>query len=197
MTIYRASAVKFPFWQSEFDQLLRLRLDGEDWEQLHDDVIEHNSFNLPSHSRRQSLFSTLQKRINSLAQEVIDMYEQLNVDNQKLINLVGIMNVDPVVQTFILRTFRNELLVGDRILEPFEMEAFFKQLEVEHVEVSEWTADTVKRLSATIRNYLRQAGLAQDTDRGLQVLPPLLDIRLSRMLEAVGHRDYVLALTGR
>ncbi|KRN19468.1 DUF1819 family protein [Lacticaseibacillus camelliae] len=197
MASYSAGAVKYPFWFYEFKQAMEWLDEGETWDQIQSRIITHNWFKLTSKGRRQNLYSQLTKRVMSLTDPIYSVFFNTDTDNQRLIDLIGLMNTNLLFKTFILRTYRDELMMGDQKLEDFEIQAFFRRLQAEDEKVAKWQDETIDRLAGTFRNYLRQAGLAKLNGSTLLVTRPLLDPALEDALVEVNHQDYVAALTGR
>lgn len=197
MVRYSAGAVSRPFWFSEFRQVLDWYLDGQTWEDIRSVIVEQNYFMLPGNTRRITLFGAMSRRINSLSPAVQTLMSRLDPENQRVISLVSLMNTELLVKSFMTRVYREELLLGDMKVEPYEMQSFFRGLQTEDADVARWTDQTVARLTSMIRNYLIEAGLAKDDDGDLILTRLLLDPRLEDALSAAGHQDYVLALTGR
>lgn len=197
MSGYSAAAVKFPFWFYEFKQAMEWQRDGEQWEQVKHHILDENWFKLSSTSRRQSLYSEVAQRVQSLTPEISNLFFNTDLDNQRLINLIGMMNTNRLFKAFILRTYRDELMLGDLKLEDYEIQAFFRQIQTEDDAAAKWQDETVQRLGGSFRNYLTQAGLAKLDGTTLLVTRPLLDPALEDALVADNHQDYVAALTGR
>ncbi|ERL65762.1 hypothetical protein L248_1838 [Schleiferilactobacillus shenzhenensis LY-73] len=125
------------------------------------------------------------------------MFSQLDPVNQKMVNLISIMNTESLTYSFMYEVFRQELVLGDRRIEPYEVTAFFNKLSLEYPQVAKWTDQTVSRLQSTLRNYLRSAGLVKNDGDDLVVQSYLVDPRLIDQLRADNKPDYIAIFTGR
>ncbi|WP_225047863.1 DUF1819 family protein [Lacticaseibacillus kribbianus] len=192
-----AGTVSNGFWFPEFTQLMAWVNEGDDDATIKRRVVEENTFKQRTRDRAARMTACLLRRIHSLPAALQEDFAGLDLDNQRVLVLVGIMNTDQLVQQFMLDCFRSAVVMGDQILQSYELDAFFLRLQGEREEVAGWQDETITRLKGTLRNYLRGAGLVTDADGQLVLRRPLLSSRVVAALQDAGHADFVIALTGR
>lgn len=197
MKKYRAGAVKYGFWFPEFVSVLDWVLAGDTDTEIRRRVMEENPFELPSAARRQNVTTCLLTRVHAIGASMQTVFTSVDTENQRLIVLISIMRSDPLIERFILDCFKEAVVLGDEILESYELDSFFSRLQVQQEDVAAWQPVTIARLKNTIRNYLRSAGIAQGTGEELRLRRVLMDTRLVTSLQEMGHQDYIYALTGR
>jgi hypothetical protein len=192
-----AGAVKFQFWFTEFVQTIDMANDNDDFALLRQQILAKNTFHASSPARLETMTGVVLRRVSSLTPEMRRLVDQLDPVNQRIVNLIAIMNTEQLMYTFMYNVFRPELILGDRKIEDYEISAFFKKLPLEHQEAAQWTDQTLKRLRSTVTNYMRNAQVVKDYKDMLVVENYLLDDRLANQLREESHMDYLAILTGR
>ncbi|MEY4715908.1 BrxA family protein [Lacticaseibacillus paracasei] len=86
---------------------------GKDWDDITEAIIDDNIFKMSSKNRATDLKKEMFLRISSLPVSFIELFEQLPLNNQKIMNLIAIMNARPLVEDFVLDVVKKELLTGD------------------------------------------------------------------------------------
>lgn len=192
-----AGAVKFQFWFTEFVQAMGMANDNDDFTVLRQQILAENTFHASSHARLITTTGVVLRRVGSLTPAMRALFDQLDPVNQRIMNLIAIMNTEQLMYAFMYDVFRPELILGDRQIEAYEMAAFFKKLPLTHKEAAHWTEETLRRLQSTVAQYLRRAQIVKDYKDTLVVENYLLDERLADRLREENHLDYLSILTGR
>lgn len=197
MKKYSAGAVKYGFWFAEFTAVLPLVLAGDDDATIKQRIIDENTFELSSLDRQKNVAGRILMRIRALPKELQSIFFSLDTDNQRVAVLISIMNTDLLIESFMLDCFKDAVVLGDEVLQEYEIDGFFSNLQANREEVAAWQDKTVARLKVSIRGYLRAAGIARNVDDQLVLQRPLLDTRLISILQDHGNENYIIALTGR
>ncbi|WP_338217585.1 DUF1819 family protein [Lacticaseibacillus salsurivasis] len=197
MKKFSAGAVKYGFWFPEFVSVLNWVMDGDTDAEIQHRAMNENPFELPSAARRQNVTGCLLKRVHAMPEPMQTLFISTDTENQRLIVLISIMKTDPLIELFILDCFKEAVVLGDEVLEDYELDSFFSHLQVQREDVASWQPATIERLKNTIRNYLRSAGIAQGTGEELRLRRVLMDTRLVTILQDMGNQNYIYALTGR
>lgn len=197
MKKYSAGAVKYGFWFAEFTTVLLWTLAGDDDPTIKRRIIDDNFFELTSLDRRQSLANRILLRIHAIPQSLQTIFFSLDVDNQRLVVLLSIMKTDLMFEAFMLDCFKDAVVLGDEVLQDYELDGFFSNLQATREDVAKWQDKTILRLKNTIKNYLRASGIARTERNQLILQRPLLDTRLISILKDQGNDNYIIALTGR
>jgi hypothetical protein len=193
---YSAGINKNSFWLTELVSIARMRDDEKDWSEIKHDVTDENILLASSTARAKQMYGVLNRRLNSLPNSLTSLLVVADLDSQKMINLVAIMNTELLVKDFVLERFRDELILGDSKIEPYEIQSFFDKLQANHDAIAGWTDQTIHRLTGTLKNYLKMAGIAVADGENLLVQRPLLTMSLETTLRKEGYSAYVSALTG-
>lgn len=192
-----ANLVNHAFWLMEFGQTVDLALANPELDQVRQDIIAKNTYAAATPARLKQQAGVVTRRVQALAPAWWTLFDQLDPNNQRLVNLVAIMVTEPLMYTFMYDVYRQELILGDRRIEPYEMVAFFNKLSLEHEEVAQWRDETVQRLQSTMRNYLREARLAVDDHGTLMLQGYILDQCIINLLQDENKQDYLAIFQGR
>ncbi|WP_164847994.1 DUF1819 family protein [Lacticaseibacillus hulanensis] len=196
MAKYSAGINKNGFWLNELVTVAEMRLDGDDWAAIKSAMVDDNVLLISSRQRATQMYGVMNRRLSSLPMPIVDRIPTFDLDSQKIINLIAIMNTELLIKTFVVEQFRDELILGDSTIEPYEIQSFFDHLQATHEDVAQWTDQTIHRLSRTIKNYLKMAGLAVADGDNLIIQRPILSYELESLLHEEGYSEYVTALTG-
>ncbi|WP_445618759.1 DUF1819 family protein [Lacticaseibacillus paracasei] len=197
MKKFSASFISRSFWFPEFSAVISMLNNGKDWDDITEAIIDDNIFKMSSKNRSTDLKKEMFLRSSPLPASFVELFEQLPLNNQKIMNLIAIMNARPLVEDFVLNVFKKELLTGDLRLEPYEISAYLQDLPLQHPETAHWTQQTLKKIQTKFHEILTQSGLAEDVGGAMQLKRALLEASLIAWLKQNGKSDYILALTGR
>ncbi|WP_164507220.1 DUF1819 family protein [Companilactobacillus furfuricola] len=197
MNKYSASMVSHAFWMDEFSEYIDLVNEGMSEEEIRSKSIDDNYFKQSSKSRARDMFNVLSKRVNSLDKDLITLFPSLDIQNQRLVNLISIMNINTLFKEFMYETYRDELIVGDEKLNDYEVEGFFNQKMQESDQVAQWTEKTIGRLRSVFKTFVREAGLMKDHGDYDDVIRPLIDFRLEDSLRTNQNNEALAIFLGR
>ncbi|MCW3779302.1 DUF1819 family protein [Levilactobacillus namurensis] len=197
MPQYSATLIGYSFWFREFSQYLALLDQGVSPTEIREMGVEDNYFQEPTTSRAVKMLQSIQRRVETLDADYRDLFPQLDLANQKLLNLLTVMFSDPLFNDFMYDVYRSELLLGDAKLHAYEVEAFFNQKQLENPQIAHWTLQTVHRLASAFQSFLREAGLLENHGDYDAVQRALLDTRLMMLLRAKHANRELASLLGR
>ncbi|AXX64253.1 DUF1819 family protein [Bombilactobacillus bombi] len=194
MKYYNAGIVSQSLWYEEFNLYLNYLNQGKTYSEVKNLSDQKNIFQASSTNRAQRMSRALTNRIIAIPQEVREIYFQLDVTNQKLVDFLGIMLTNRLLREFMYEVYRDELILGDRKLEDAEIQAFLTRKQEENAQVASWQEATIHHLKSTIKSLLRETGLVKKNQRknSDDVTPIMLDIFLIQSLKAA-HLDYELS----
>jgi hypothetical protein len=194
MKYYNAGIVSQSLWYEEFNLYLNYLNQGKTYSEVKNLSDQKNIFQASSTNRAQRMSRALTNRIIAIPQEVREVYFQLDVTNQKLVDFLGIMLTNRLLREFMYEVYRDELILGDRKLEDAEIQAFLTRKQEENAQVAAWQEATIQHLKSTIKSLLRETGLVKKNQRknSDDVTPIMLDIFLIQALKAA-HLDYELS----
>ncbi|WP_164505066.1 DUF1819 family protein [Companilactobacillus hulinensis] len=197
MAKYSAGLVSRSFWYNEFSQYIDLINSGKSFDDIKAMSVEDNYFKQSSKDRSIRMYQTIKMRIDTLDKSYLELFPSLNMSNQKIVNLVSIMNMDKLFSEFMYESFRDELLLGDSKLYDYEVQSFFDRKQAESDQVAGWTDETVLRLAGSYLSFLREAGLLEDKGEYDDVIRPLIDIRLQDVMRDQNANVALASLLGR
>ncbi|WP_367295968.1 DUF1819 family protein [Levilactobacillus yonginensis] len=197
MSQYSASIITHSFWFTEFSQYLELRDQGIDDADIRSMSIDDNYFQQQSTARALDMVRVVKQRVDTLDVDYFDLFPSLDLENQKIVNLLASLHLNRLFDEFMYEVYRNELLLGDAKLHSYEIEAFFSQKQVENEKIASWKEETIRRMAGTFKTFLREADLLENQGDYDLVKRPLLDVRLEMLLHTKGEDRQLAALVGR
>lgn len=196
MKEYNAGIVSTSFWYDEFRQYIQLINSGMETEEIREQAIDSNLFLASTTARAKRMIGAVSKRVNSLDEDVKILFDVLDISNQKALNMIAIMNTNKLIKEFMYEVYRNELIMGDSVIETHEYIAFFNKKQSESVEIAAWTDQTVKRMRGIIHTFLIDAGLVVERDRKDYIRRVQLNHQLRELFINNGQQILVDSLTG-
>jgi len=193
---YRAGLVKLSFWFSEFRKVIQLLNDGmtlKDIEQLN---IGENIFSAPTQARAIQIYNTVSTRVKSLHADFYSIFEKSDITNQKIINLMAIMESDALFFDFMYEVYREKLLLGVDEIADSDISIFFKDKQLQSERVAKWTDYTLKRLGECYKTMLMEAGVLERETGVRRIIRPITDRALEAKLKEHGMAITLHALTG-
>lgn len=192
MSKYSAGLTSDAIWLPEFKKCIELYQSGMTTEEIKFESDENNILQLPTKKQAKRAAGNLTLRITALPTNIVDIFSSLDIVNQKLVALLSFMLTNQLVDDFMYEAYRDELVLGDGILEDYEVEAFMIRKQSEVNKVAQWSDQSIKRLKGVLRTILRDAGLLEKGEKGDRVIQPFLDMGLETAM-AAAHLDRQLA----
>ena len=130
---YNAGITSYALWFSEFKLCVSMYQEGNTLDDIKQASDNNNVLEMPSRDRAKRASRNLTKRLKILPENIINQFEFLDVNNQKLVALLSMMLTNRLLNEFVYEVYRNEIILGDRVLEEREMIEFItrKQMESE------------------------------------------------------------------
>lgn len=180
---YSAGAVSKGFWFQSFRKYNDYLSNGLSDDEIKEKQEKENIFLAPSKSYGKRMVNEISKRVKNLPQEIIGLMPNLLVQDQKLVNLLGVMLTDKLFFEFMNEVYRNKLNFENYILLDSEIKIFFKNKEEQSEKVRDFKDQTKRRLIGTYKTYLREAGLAIDENNEFKLKKPILDMNLEKSMK--------------
>lgn len=165
---------------------------------LSDDDIKYESdnnniFQMSSKGRAQRASRNLLKRIAALPENIVALFPSLDMANQKIVALLAFMLINQLLDDFMYEAYRDELVLGDRILEDYEVEAFMMHKQTQVAQMANWSEQSITKIKRMLKTMLRDAGLLEAKDH---VVQPFLDSRLEECMNAAGLQRQLASFKG-
>ena len=196
MNKYSSGLVSESFWFLEVKKIIKMLNQGKTWEDIKKEALEDNLFGLAKTSRAKRVYGYLKNRITNLDDYTLDMFENSDLQTQKIINLIAIAKQNTLFFEFIYEVYREKAIFKEVELTASDINVFFKNKQTQHEDISAWTDVTLKRLRSAYFNFLTDAGLLTVDRKSYLITPPILDIDLERSLIDSGNESLARAIKG-
>lgn len=193
---YSAGLVSKCFWFSEFKMYIQLRLAGYTDIEIKEKNDQENIFLAVSSNRQKEIYQNMKRRVNQLDKAGLKLFGQLDIDNQKLFNLISILLIDDLFSDFMTEVYAENLRRGNLQLTPIDYRSFFTEKQRSSEDLLKWKDYTIKRLISAYQTNLIETGLIRGEKESGRMTPILLDKRLVQWLINKNRKDIVLALGG-
>jgi hypothetical protein len=194
--IYTAGTVKVAFWFMEFRKVVELLQEGKSFEEIKVLNKEQNIFGAPTVTRATQIFNTVTARIRCLPSSFYPLMLQSDVTTQKLWNLAAVLANDTLFFDFVYEVLRGKLIVGTDEFSNVDIQAFFKNKQLQDEKVAQWTDATLVRLGGSYKTMLYEAGLIDKGKNSRRIYRPILDMAMEHWLKDNGLDILVKTLTG-
>ena len=193
---YSAGIMSQSFWLNEFRQLLKLKRENCEPDEMKKRVIEENLFGAPNEYRAKRIYGYLINRVSLVEKELSDLFFSSDLATQKLINLIAVLRGDRLFFEFLYEVYRDKIILGEKTLELSDGKIFFNHKETQDDNVLAWKDQTKKRVQSAYFNFMTEANLLEIVDKKKLITPPLLDIALENYLRSNGETAIIKAITG-
>lgn len=193
---YSAANVSKGFWFNEFRQYNELIQEGLTEKEIRKQQKEENIFLAPSISYGTKKVGEVARRTRTLPNELLDLFFKVNLSDQKVINLLGIMMTDRLFFEYIYEIYREYLLFGKEKFEDSDVRIFMKNKSEQSEKVANFSDSAKKRLVTSYKTYLKEANLLVEKEGELVTNKILLDIDLENALKKEKLSPYYKAIQG-
>ena len=145
----------------------------QDWKEVKNSLMEHNSLNKIKQSTFKREFSEIKKRLSSLSEEQLYLLINGSYDDSKAMILLSLIKVYTFLNDFIVEVLRNKYLQFDTNISEKDYFKFVHSKCISHNELNEITEVTTKKVKQVIFKLLEQVGLVTQTKNGI-ILKPIL-----------------------
>lgn len=193
---YSAGLVSRRFWFSEFKLYVELRQNGYTDQEIKKKSDQDNIFLAVSTNRQKRTFQYIKRNVAVLQESGLALFSELDIDNQKLLNLITILMEDVLFNEFMFEVFGPKLKNGIKRLDQIDYRVFFTEKQRESDELKKLKEYTLKRLASAYRTHLVEAGLLIAQKDYDEITPKLLDRRIVQWLVEQNRKEIVLSLGG-
>lgn len=197
--VYSAGLVSQRFWFYEIKQYIEMLNDGKTDKEIKQLSDEINVFGAVSASRAKEIFNAARRRANVLGKEMQELFQKLNIDNQKVVALISVLMLNDLLLEFMLEVYQVKLQKGIMQLPTTDYKAFFSEKQRTNDIVAGWKPYTYNRLGSAYKNYLLEAGLIRENGNVDIITPKLLDSRVIAWLKSINRleiAEVAITITG-
>lgn len=194
---YNGGIASYAIWLPEFTKFISLYQSGHSIEEIKKLSDEQNIFKMSTPARAKRCSRNLAVRVEVLPQSIIELYPNLDTNNQNIVALLSLMLTSRILDEFIYDVYRPKVAFRETTLNDYEVEEFINNKRIESTEVAKWSLNTYKRLKGALKTFLRDAGLLEKdkTSKTDKVIFPLIDSQLLLLMKNE-NLDYELAALG-
>ncbi|GEQ33686.1 DUF1819 family protein [Marinilactibacillus psychrotolerans] len=197
--VYSAGLVSQRFWFYEIKQYIEMLNDGKTDKEIKQLSDEINVFGAVSANRAKEIFNAARRRANVLGKEMQELFQKLNIDNQKIVTLISVLMLNDLLLEFMLEVYQVKLQNGIMQLSTTDYKAFFSEKQRTNDVVAEWKPYTYNRLGSAYKNYLLEAGLIRENGNVDIITPKLIDSRVIAWLKSINRleiTEVAITITG-
>ena len=165
---YNAGLMSQSFWFIEFKKIVELYRDGNDYGEIKRQCIDENLFGAINPNREKRMCGYLLIRLKSMDERLIELFAGSDIETQKIINLITVMDTNRLFFEFVYEVYRKKLLIGENSISLQDTNIFFTEKESQNDDLASWNETTRKRLKSLFLNFLIEAGLVKWTDEKKQ-----------------------------
>lgn len=194
---YNGGIASYAIWLPEFTKFISLYQSGNSIEKIKKLSDEQNIFKMSTPARARRCSRNLAVRVKTLPQSIIELYPNLDTNNQNIVALLSLMLTSRILDEFVYDVYRPKVTFRETTLNDYEVEEFINNKRIESPEVAKWSLNTYKRLKGALKTFLRDAGLLEKdkTSKTDKVIFPLIDSQLLLLMKNE-NLDYELAALG-
>ncbi|WP_088049427.1 DUF1819 family protein [Virgibacillus dakarensis] len=170
---YRSTIKSKPFFYRETRKLTEFYTQGFNEDEIRDQVINQNIFQVKTETRKKEIASTILKRLKTLDDLLLNKIVTADITTSKLIVLYAILKTDRLFCEFMNEVFREKLVIQDPTLEDRDFNAFFEAKRQQSETVAKWKDYTFYKLQQVYVRILFEAGLLSKHNREIQI--PLMN----------------------
>lgn len=163
---------------------------------LKEKSMEDNIFQVESENRRMELASTIEKRLGSLDEYLIEKVVSSDVETSKIIVLYAILKSDRLFFEFINEVYKEKIILKDLYIRDKDFSMFFQNKREQSERVSSWTEMTLKKLKQVYIRVLFESGLIMNQKGDKEIKVPIIDSNIKDYLYKIGDKMYINAILG-
>ena len=148
----------------EMEVVVPLYLEHSKWEEVGKLVNDENLFQLTSQASSIRVFREVRQRLQTLDQETLEIFTELNLDEKRAIALIAACKKYPFIFDFIRITLKDKIQVFDQTLREEDLDVFWNTQTIEHPELEDIAETTKKKLKQVLVRLLAEAGILSSTE---------------------------------
>lgn len=190
---YTSNIKSMPFLFLEMKRTALLLCDGKSKEEILALSIDENIYQLNKEQRRRELPSKMLTRLLSINNDLVKVVALSNEAEAKLVSFFAMMKTDRLLFEYMYEVIADKFSIGQYEIADRDFEDFFDRKVQNSDIVASWKTDNLKKIRTAIKKTLIDAGLAKKNDKGLEILPPLVDKDFCRLFDGE-DKQYMKAI---
>ncbi len=191
---YRGGSVAERFWLVEFKKTLEFVLEGQTAKEIKEKQANDNFLLAKTDDYSKRTVNTVLRRISRMPKNILELFKELDLENQKIIILIAIMFDDRLFFEFVYEIYRPSIMNEDFILSKEKENEFINKKSIESEHFNKFKEYTKKRLISSYRNYLLEADVIVSENKEYVMKRLFLDERLVELLKEHEYEFVLKAL---
>ena len=164
--------------KNEMTQVISLYLLGKTKDEIRDVVIDENSFNMRSVASIKESLSKINRRINYIDRNLMQIYVNNNSNDSVIILLYTFLSSFRIAREFVTEVIYHSWFNHKKIVTVADINCFFEEKSQQSEVVSKWTESTSKKIKNRVLEFCTQCGILEKQKgefniRPLQISPEL------------------------
>lgn len=193
---YSAGAVSKGFWFQEFKKYNELLDRGYSDGEIKNKQDKENFLMAPSEDYGKKMINEVAKRTQALPENIREMFPNLSISDQKILNTLGLMMTDRLFFEYMFEVYRENILVGRLEFDNSDTRVFLEKKSNQSERVANFKSYTKKRLAGAYRTYLKEANLIEEDKEGAKFRRHILDVGLEDEMKKKEMYPYLRVLLG-
>ena len=185
------------FWFQEVKQaILAIVNEGYTLKDVERECKENNFFDAASPSRAREIWLAVHRRLENTPTEFLEFFTRQNVEDQKLLVLILILNEDRTFFEFMNNVYKEKLIVGDDELLDSQILGFIHDIQNTEPRAASWTDASMKKMRTNMKGIMRDSGIIRYADKKMILVRPIITEGFRTFLEGEGQGLMIKILAG-
>ena len=193
---YKSTIKSRPYLDKETKKASSLVNEGLDVDNLKENSLQDNIFQLESEARKKEVASIITARLKDLDKQIIYNIENSNVETSKILVLYAILKTDRLFFEFINEVYKEKILLKDLFIKDKDFNVFFQNKREQSEKVASWSDYTFKKLKQVYIRILFESGLIVNQKGDREIKIPIIESEVKDYLYSIGDGVYLNAILG-
>lgn len=189
---YAATFMTEAWFETEMRTVIQLKKEGLTRAEILEKLIEENTFQMRSVDSIKARFQLVYRRVNSLDEELSNLFLQSHAYDMKAINLYTFLKIYRIPYEFFLEVIVPNSQTNQQTFVRSDFYYFFEKKEVQSEIVMKWKESTKKRLISAMLQFFRESALITQENKNTFKIAPLH--MSSELKEYAEKNDRLLSL---
>ena len=187
---YSANLTWEPFLWYEMRIVADLIKQWLDRKTIKEKIINENGFQYKTTKSVAKRLSCIFRRLDSLDEYLLDRLAMWDVDDSKIISLYAIYKDSFLVYDFLNEFINDKIQLKQLEIKDIDIMSFLNSKSREHIEMNEWTHNTLKKIRQILKNILSWAWIMESK----KIQQPLLSYSLKQHILENWDNNFITSL---
>ncbi len=187
---YSANLTWEPFLWYEMRIVADLIKQWLDRKTIKEKIINENGFQYKTTKSVAKRLSCIFRRLDSLDEYLLDRLAMWDVDDSKIISLYAIYKDSFLVYDFLNEFINDKIQLKQLEIKDIDIMSFLNSKSREHIEMNEWTHNTLKKIRQILKNILSWAWIMESK----KIHQPVLSYSLKQHILENWDNNFITSL---